>query len=212
MSRGLSSPNVTASTALNVRPLHFFKLEFDSGTLYLHNGVGTYTWGGFTWLGIGAVGQISPLEEGDDLSPFSVTLQLCAFDAATLNEAVNEEVFDRRVTIYVGLLDDNGALTDTPFERWSGWMDTMPVELGGDNDAITLKCESEMRFFDQANGARFTDEDQQARYSGDVAFEYLAQMMDANVAWGPGGQYQRFGSRRDTTLPTVRPPSTFIRP
>ena len=211
MSRGLSAPNVTASTALHVRPIAFIKLEFDSATLYLHNGVGSYVWGSQTWLGIGALGQISPLEEGHDLSPLGVTLQLTAFDATVLNEAINEEVFNRRVTLYIGLLDDNGVLTDTPFERWSGWMDSMPLDLGGDNDAITLQCESDLRFFNQANGARFTDEDQQARYSGDLMFEYLAQMIDAQVVWGPGGQYQRFGDRRDTTLPPVRPPGPFIR-
>jgi hypothetical protein len=182
----------------------FFKLEFDSGTLYLHNGVGSYTWGSQTWLGIGAVGQVSPLQEGDDLSPFAVTLQLTAFDATVLNEAVNEEVFNRRVTIYVGLLDDSGVLTDTPFERWSGWMDSMPFELGGENDAITLQCESEMRFFNQANGARFTDEDQQVRYSGDVGFEFLDQMIDANVKWGPGS---------DVVRPGLPPPTwPFLRP
>lgn len=187
MSRGLSSPNVTASTALHVRPLPFIKCEFDSATLRLHLGVGTYTWGSQTWTGMGALGQVGGLEEGVDLSPFGITLRLNALDSTLLAMAEGEEVFNRRVTIYVGFLDDNGQLVDTPAERWSGWGDTMSLQLGGDSDGIDLQCESEMRFFDRSNGARFTDEDQQTRYSGDVMFQYLAQIVDAKVAWGPNG-------------------------
>lgn len=186
MSRGLSAPTVTASTAAHVRPIVFVKAELDSGTLYLHNAVGSYTFSSQIWTGLGALGSIGELEEGLDLSPFAVSIGLSGIDSSLVSVAVNEEVFNRRITIYIGLLGDDGVLVDTPHERWSGAGDNISIRLGGD-DGIALTCENDFRFFDQANGSKFTDEDQQLRYTGDVAFEFLPQMIDVKVFWGQGG-------------------------
>ena len=205
MSRGLSAGNLTAIASTHVRPLVFVKLEFDSATQYLHNGVGTYTWGGFTWTGIGALGEVSQIEESIDLSPYGVTMSMCAFDPTLLAIAVGEPVFNRPVAMYIGLLDENGVLVADPQERWSGYMDSMTISLGG-NDAIALQCESEDRYLDQANGSLFTDEDQQLRYSGDLFFQYLDQMMDAKVFGGAGAVVP--GNLGGKHLPGGKPPPT----
>lgn len=182
MTRGLSANNLTAIAAAHIRPIVFVKFVFDGGTEYVHNAVGNYTWGGFTWQGIGALGDIGKLEEGIDLSPYGVTMQLDALNSTLMAVATGEEVFNRAVTVYIGYLDENGALVADPQERWSGFMDTLSVRLGLEN-GIALQCESDLRFFDRANGALFTDEDQQRRYSGDVFFEFLPQMIDAQINW-----------------------------
>jgi hypothetical protein len=192
MTRGLSAGNLSAIAQSHIRPIVFVKLEFDGGTEYVHNAVGTFTWGSQTWTGIGAVGQISALEEGLDLSPFGVTMQLNALNPDLMAIATGEEVFNRRVTIYIGYLDENGALVADPQERWSGYMDHVSIRLGGE-DGIMLQCENDFRFFDRANGSLFTDEDQQRRYPGDVFFEFLDQMIDAQITWGPGGGTSRLG-------------------
>jgi len=183
MSRGLSASNLTAIAAPHVRPLVFVKLEFDAGTEYVHNGVGTYPWGSQTWTGIGALGQIGDLEEGLDLSPYAVTMTLNALDAELIAIAEGESVFNRPATVYIGLLDENGVLVADPQHRWSGPMDHITIRLGGE-DALALLSENELRFFDQANGSRYTDEDLQGQYSGDLFFNLLDQMLDASVAWG----------------------------
>lgn len=187
MSRGLSTANVTASQASHKRPLFFLELQFVSGTWRSHNGLGSFTWGGQTWAGVGDIVSIGPIEEGDDLSPFGVEIKLSALNSTILGYAQDEEIYGQRVIIYQGFIDDNGALVDTPDDYWSGSMETMTIELGGDTDSITLTAESELAVHDKANGALFTDEDQQARYSGDTGFQFLDQMEDAKVQWGPGG-------------------------
>ena len=215
MSRGLSAPNVTASTALHVRPLVFVKLEFDGVTYYYHNGVGNYVWGGFAWQGIGALGAIGPIEESLDLSPYAVSMGLTVFEPALLAEAVAEEIYNKPATVYIGLLDDNGQLVADPQERWGGGMDHTTIRLGGGDDHIELLCESEFKFLDRANGSLFTDEDQQRLYPGDLAFEFLDQMIDIKLAWGPGGSPTSLG--RPSTGPrpgpgTPLPPGVYNNP
>ena len=194
MTRGLSANNLTATAAAHIRPIVFVKFEFDGGAEYAHNAVGNYTTLGQTWSGVGAIGDIGPLEEGLDLSPYGVTMQLNALDAELLNIVNTEPLFNRRVTIYIGYLDENGALVADPQERWSGFMDFPSIRLGFEN-GIALQCESDLRFFDRANGSMFTDEHQQRLFSGDKFFEFLPQMIDAQIVWGTDGRVATPGTR-----------------
>lgn len=199
MSRGLSAENLTAAQALHVRPLYFAELHFDTATMYVHNGVGNYVWGSQTWQGLGVLGSVSTIEEGIGLTAYGVKMDLYALDPTVLAESADEPVYGRSMILYQGFLDENGQLVATPAVLWSGYGDHTSISIGGEQDIVSLACESELRFLDLANGSRFTDEDQQARYSGDVAFEFLPQMVDAQVEWGPGGALARFGAG----VPTV---------
>jgi hypothetical protein len=188
MSRGLSSPNATAASARAVRPISFVELPFASGTLRLHNGVGNYLWGGFTWLGVGSLGSMSEVEETDALTRgYRVSYQLSAIDSTILTQALGEEIYERVVVRYEGFLDDNGQLVDTPHELRRDLMDTMETAIGGEIDTVTLHCESEQIRDTQAPGGMFSDEDQQVLFAGDTGFEFLPQLLDAQVHWGPGG-------------------------
>ena len=135
------------------------------------------------------------LQEGLDLSPYAVRMALCGLDQDIIDLVTSEEVFNRPATIYSGLLDENGVLVDTPTERWSGAMDSLSLVMGGAEEGAALQCESDFRFFDQASGALFTDEHQQRRHPGDLFFEFLPQMQDAKVFWGPNGTPLQLGGR-----------------
>lgn len=192
MSRGLTSANATAAAARHIRPITFLELQFDSGTLRLHNGVGSYSWGGFTWIGAGALGSMSPVEESDEQSPYRVSYQLSGINSTILAEADNESIYERLVIRYEGFLDENGQLVDTPHEFRRDFMDTMETSEGGEIETVTLHCESEMIRDTRAPGGMFSDEDQQVAFSGDTGFQYLPQMIDAQVHWGPGGDRVTF--------------------
>ena len=67
MSRGFPADVATALAQQHVAIVSFAKLEFPSGTVYVHNSLGTYTWDEGRckdWLGVGDLGSISQVEEG----------------------------------------------------------------------------------------------------------------------------------------------------
>ena len=66
MSRGLSSAVETALSQQHVAIVTFAKLEFPSGTVYVHNSIGTYNWDSQDWLGVGDLGAIGKVQEGQD--------------------------------------------------------------------------------------------------------------------------------------------------
>jgi len=181
--RGLSSALQAAADSDHVRLLMFVKLGLDSGTLYLHNGVGSLTWGSNAWLGVGDFGGISSIEESDQISPFEVTLTLSGLDQDMMDEVMLENYFLRPVSIYMGALNTaTGALLADPDEIWSGFMDSASVTLGEEN-AIMLTCESEFALFDKSNDSAFSDADLQSKFAGDLFFEFLPSMADAVVVW-----------------------------
>lgn len=191
--RGLASNLVTLTTADNFRFLLFVKLEFDSGNVYLHNGVGTITWGSQDWLGVGDFGSVEPIEEGVELSPYELVLLLSGIDADLIDEVMNQDYYLRPVTLYFGALTEGtGALTADPDELWAGFISMADVSRGQLN-GIRLTCDSEFAMFERANNSRFSDADLQRNYSGDLLLQYAEQMEERQVVWG--GAEQGLGGR-----------------
>lgn len=185
MSRDFPTNVATALAAQHVATVTFVKLEFSSGTLYLHNSIGTYTWGSQSWLGAGDLGNVSAIEEGSDASPYKITLSLSGIDSTISGAALTEDYYMRPVTLYLGALDANDDLLATPTEVWAGFMDQMNVTLGADGgDAIELIAESELAKFDRASNQRYTDNNQQAAHSADLIFEFLQDIEGIKVLWG----------------------------
>lgn len=188
MSRDFPTNVANAFAAQHVATVTFVKLEFASGTLYLHNSIGTYTWGSQDWLGVGDLGDISAIEEGAEISPYKITLSLSGIDSTISNAALNEDYYMRPVTLYIGALDADDDLLADPTEVWSGFMDQMNVSLGSDNgDDISLVAESELAKFDRASNLKYTDANQQAAYNGDLFFGFLKDIEGAKIQWGSAG-------------------------
>ena len=185
MSRGFPAAVATALAQQNVAIVTFAKLEFPSGTVYLHNSLGSYTWGGQEWLGVGDLGSISQVEEGLDVSPYAITLTLSGLDATISGAALTEDYYLHGVTVYLGVLDADDVLIDTPTQIWAGFMDQMNMTVGADGgDAIQLVAESELSRFNKSLNLMYTNTAQQERSTGDLFFNFLHRIEGAKINWG----------------------------
>ena len=184
MSRPFEPATAAAFAAPHVSALTFAYLDFSSGIIRVHNGIGTYTWGGFDWLGVGDFGAVSALEEGSDVSPYGVTLTLSALDATLVGVAMNEDYYMRDAILYVGALSTDDELLNTPIQMWAGHMDVMTVSAGVQSgDSITLQCESELAAFNRSSNLKYTTQAQQAENPGDVFFDFLPKIAGAKIRW-----------------------------
>jgi len=184
MSRSFSTSVKNALKSQTVRIVMFAELDFSSGTLYVHDGIGTYTWGSEDWLGVGDFGSISSIEEGSEVSPYSINLTLSALDTTMAGAALTEDYFMRDVTVYMGILDEDDALIDTPVQVWAGFMDVMTITAGSSGgDSITLTAESELSKFDRSLNLKYTHANQQKKDSTDLFFEFLKDIEGVKVRW-----------------------------
>jgi hypothetical protein len=185
MSRGFPSDVLTALSSQHVALVTFAKLEFPSGTLYLHNSIGTYTWGGNDWLGTGDLGEISQIEEGAQISPYKLTLTLSGLDATISGAALTEDYYLQPVTVYLGALNADDELIADPTVVWEGAMDQMEISVGAEGgDAIVLTAESELARFDKASNLKYTDAQLQTDSAGSLGFEFMADIEGSKIRWG----------------------------
>jgi hypothetical protein len=67
-------------------------------------------------------------------------------------------------------------------------MDTMRIEDSGDTASITVQAESRFIELERTHERRYTDQDQQQLYPGDLGLEYVAGLQDKEIAWGQVAQ------------------------
>ena len=161
----------------------FVKLAFPSGTLYAHNGIGTHSFGGNDYLGVGAFGNIDAIEDTVNLVSKPVNVTLSSITSEIIDAIKVDDVFGRDADIYLGVLNSDGQLLGTPDNWFSGYMETVQLNLGAE-DAVKIRIQSRASRLRLRSNKRYTIEDHQAEYPGDMFFEFLPNLMDAQVTWG----------------------------
>jgi len=196
MTRGLNNLLIAEADSNHIRLVWFVKIEFDSGTIYIHDGIKTYNWDSQDWLGIGDFGSITGLRESTELTPNEIVLSLSGLDADYIADTdftsivLTENYYNRPVTIFVGAVDiDTGLLVADPDEIWVGFTDTSNMKVGLDN-SVNITCESEFIRFTKNNGRIFSDADQRSQVkSTDGFFRFMSEMQNGTreVIWGGKG-------------------------
>jgi len=162
----------------------FAKLAFPSGTVYVHNGVGTYSFGGDDYLGVGAFGGIDGLEDTLKLESAPVNLLLSSIVPEIIDAIKVDDIFGRDADIYLGTIDNHtGKLLGTPDNWYSGHMETAELSLGSD-DGLKIRLQSRASRLRLRNNKRYTIEDHQTDHPGDLFLEFLPRLMDLQVPWG----------------------------
>ena len=190
--RNLSGPNITASRDATVRPVFFAELDFASGATRVNSSIYDLSFdpdGGSppldrTFLGVGVLGTISGVEESGDLKSRAIQLSLRGVPRDLVVVSLTEHYHGRAARLWVGLLDENHALIDTPALLFGGLMDTMDTEMGKESK-ITMTVLDRFSRWDTASDIRYTDEQQQARFPGDKGLEFISQVPQKEIFLNP---------------------------
>jgi hypothetical protein len=188
MSRFASALNEAAAAGNSVKLFVACDLDFVSGHVRAHDGIGTISWGGNSYDGLGKFGGIEVADESIDLIARPLKLTLSGVPEASLPAplvatALDEVYQGRAAILYLGLWNDTaGALIDTPEILWEGFMDHMIVTLAEGSGAIALNCEHRLRR--EPRIARYTDADQQLAYPGDRFFDLVPKIAGFKGKWG----------------------------
>ena len=165
------------------RPIDMVRIDYDSGVVAAHSGVGTITYGGVDYLGVGTLGSISNISENTELSAAGVTLTLSGVDPALVAIALAEPYQGRICTISRGFLNASYQLILDPIIIFVGRLDTQSIMLGA-NSQIEVVVENLTADWNRATIRRFNNQDQQTRFPGDKGLEFVTQATEKPVYWG----------------------------
>ncbi len=180
MSRDITS---TVSNALDddvIKPFFAVDIGFDDNPLYVWNGYGDLTIGSKTYLGAGQLLNISSVEETTEMEAKGATITMSGIPSSFLSSALTEAYQGRECKIYFGV-------TSTPsdyVEVFAGELDQMNIVEASDTATIEVKAENVLVKLETPVIRRFTDQDQQSRFSGDLGLEYVADLQDKEIFWG----------------------------
>jgi hypothetical protein len=184
MSRSLATANLNAVIDDTVYPVLFFEADFSSGFIRCHNLIGTITWNGYDWLGVGVLGGISAIEETGELGRKTVTYTLTGLPNDLISVVLGEQYQGRAANLYIGFLDKvTGVLVSNPYLLDKGRMDTTAIEEG-DTLSITLTVENVMSAWQRPQIRRYNNIAQQARFPNDLGLEFVSQAANKEIFWG----------------------------
>lgn len=183
MTRIVSANNATEAAKYAVTAVILADLDFSSGIVRVHDGSGTLSFGGNTYLGVGTFASVDSIDENVDFVARGIKLTLSGVDSVFVTPTMDEVYQNRNVTLYFGFVDGStGALIDTPETLWEGRMNQMQIKIDKGSAVIEMTCEHRLRR--EPRIARFTDSDQKQAYPNDSFFDLLPSIRGFVNRWG----------------------------
>ena len=188
MARSITTAFKNAIKSSVVRPLLAVELEFSTGTLRFWNGYGdlTMTAGGSsnTFTGLGDLMGVSAVSESDQVEAIGATLSLTGIKSSLISAALSANYTNRNASIFLGLFDTNKSVIADVYTLFKGKMDIMKIDEGAESATIVLNLENRLIALDRPKERRYTQEDQQLSFSGDLGFEFVPDLQDKEIIWG----------------------------
>lgn len=181
--RTISADMVSEVTTAQLSPILMAELNF-TPPVYLWTGYGTLTYNGIGYLGLGMLGTISPVQETTDLSARGISMQLSGVPTALVYEALTDDYQGRACSVMFGALSPTAGLVASPITIFSGRMDVMQLSDDGQTSQITMTAENKLIDFKRTREIRYTDEEQQRLYSGDLGLEFVNAIQEKTIYWG----------------------------
>lgn len=180
MSRELSDSIDAISTAKSVDPFFTIDIDFDSGPLYIHSGVGNLVIGSKTYIGVGNLLSIGELVETADMQAVGTTIAISGIPSSYVSLALSEPYQGRDVRIYLG----SSASSSDYTEIYSGQLDQMNLEDSAEYAIIEVTVENELIRLERPTIRRLTLEDQKTRYPDDLGLEFVTSLKETDMEWG----------------------------
>lgn len=179
--RTLSAPLLTALASASKGLVTLVQMDL-TATVRMNSSAWTLTWDSQTWLPTAGLGSISPIEDSPgEIKGFSFALS--GVSTANLAIALDEPLQGKAVTVYTAIFDTATSTIIDAVAEWSGRLDTMTIEEQGAAATITASAEHAGIDLLRPRGLKYSNQDQQRLYAGDIFFEYVVDTADREIVW-----------------------------
>lgn len=160
--------------------------DFASGKHRLWTGIGTRSFGGHDWQGVGNIIEISEITrlQNGQADPFEVSV-VAAEDLLRLGLIeFAEEAMDRELSVYLQFLNfDADAPLGEPWKIRDGIMRGASLTVDAEAQTLTIKCDTLASRRNRPAYGMLTDRDQKARYPGDRGLEFVHTIDGKEILW-----------------------------
>lgn len=188
----VDSATLAALSDAKVRLALFLELELDGAVFVRYCTAGTnLQWqppsagSPVAWQGMGSLMAIDPVREAGGLEVIGWMVTLSGVPSDLLSLAAAEDVVGRRATAWIAVYDEAGAIVGSPFKRFEGRINDMPIEDEPKDSKVRLRIESRLIAMQRAPNSYWTQADQRKRYSTDDGFRFTEITAARTLRFGP---------------------------
>jgi hypothetical protein len=186
--------NTDAATVLNAGGTLPLALLVDmpdlSTPLRLCTGRWALTWSSVTYTAVGRLGTVEAAQESA-AGPKPLSLRLSGVPASMRSVALQENVQGKAVTVSLAIFDpETYQIADACLE-WAGTLDVMDWADDGTTGVITVSAESAGVDLLRGVPVRYTHQDQQRLFSGDLGFQYVIDQGEKTITWPAASFFRR---------------------
>jgi len=172
------------------RPCALIELDYPTGFVRLHSWIGDFTLldddgSSLTFNGVGDLGQISGVEQPEELRGVDITASLTGLDPALVATHLAEDYQGRDFRIWLGLVADGeaGLVDDYGLLIAAGEINHAVMVVGA-TARIDLKLRNHLDDWDRPKISRYSDEEQQRLHPGDTFCSRVAVSATREIVWG----------------------------
>lgn len=182
--------NITANFLLGLQepylyPGIFVEIFFASGPVRLSTALNSIFLNGNIFTGVGSLLEVSTIEDGSSVRARGVSVTLSGIDPLLLPAALNEFQVGLQATIYLGLFgNEGGLLIHDSVIAWQGRTDQPTINFDEKTASIQLSLESVLLDMNTPVPYRYTNQDQQLFFPGDLGFQWVNSIQNVPIYWG----------------------------
>lgn len=186
--------NGTAASILNAGGTIPLALLVDmpelSTPLRVCTGRWSLTWSGNTYTAVGLLGAVDAAQESA-AGPKPLSFRLSGVPVSVRAIALGENVQGKAVSISLAIFDPvTYQIADAVLE-WAGTLDVMDWADDGSTGVITVSAESAGVDLLRGVPVRYTDQDQQRLFPGDLGFQYVIDQGEKTITWPAASFFRR---------------------
>lgn len=182
MPRNLPSLMITEITSNQVCLCFLVDIQLVSGTARVWSGMGSVTWNGNTYTGVGSMGAVGEIAEGSDVKSRGTSIELSGIDQTLLNDTLNDLQIGAPATVWLATFSA-GAI-QAAVKAFGGTVDRPVIVPGMDTFSIQIALETKMANLQRPTNRRYTLADQRRYYPDDTGFQFVEVLNDIALLWG----------------------------
>ena len=168
----------------NPNLIFLVELDWPSGVVRAHTGIGDLKINNQIWQGVGSLGAIGEISDDDELGRSELPLEISGFDEDQLNESFRRDAVGREGLLYAAVRDGSGLPVEASFTpMFAGYISDVSTTLGN-NNRIAVVLATDTADPRRKRPGRYTDESHRREFPGDEFYKWAAKTADRPIYWG----------------------------
>lgn len=163
----------------------FVAIEHPDGTAYFTTGVGSRSWNGQTWSGVGQFGSITPIKHTSEISIQDIKFSLSGVDMDIVN-GLSDDVRNLSGEVWLYCLNYDDSVVPDPYQIVDSSLDYQTFIVDGDGKCtVEITAHSGFYTLSRAMQEAWTPENQKALFPTDTGLDMVPSLQNQNLQWTP---------------------------